>query len=677
MIGLLCFGMVAASLVLMFVNRAAIGSGGTGDASDLVPTVTLGALGALVASRRPTNAIGWMLLAIATVVGTSALTDHVAIRALLAGAPPDGWPRWPAWVHYWVGNVALGLLILVLLLFPDGKPLSRRWRSGVWATVVVSIGFVAGNALDPTPVQLSPRLPSLGNPVGVKAFAGFGNSFAFLGIVALLILGVVALLLRLRRSRGEERQQIKWFAYATGVSVGFIVVGIPLGAVSQALSNVMFNAAFQLGFAIAVPAAAALAILRYGLYEVDVVINKTLVYFSLAAIITAIYVGIVVGIGAVINARGNVGLSILATAIVAVAFQPIRDRSRRFANRLVYGKRATPYEVVSAFAERMAGAFSIEEVLPRTARLLAEGTGALRADVWLRVGAELRAEGSWPPGKRSERIPLADGASLDVPGASRVVAVQHQGELLGALSVHKAPGDPVTPTEEKLLADVASQAGLVLRNVRLIEELRASRQRLVAAQDEERRKIERNIHDGAQQQLVALAVKQRLVAGLIDRDGEKAKTLLEDIQRETSEALADLRDLARGIYPPLLADQGLPAALEAQARKSTVTTVVESDGVARYPQEMESAVYFCCLEALQNVAKYAGASSARVRLAESEASLRFEVSDDGVGFDPSAIGYGTGLQGMADRVESLGGAIEIRSGPGGGTTVTGRIPITR
>ena len=147
--------------------------------------------------------------------------------------------------------------------------------------------------------------------------------------------------------------------------------------------------------------------------------------------------------------------------------------------------------------------------------------------------------------------------------------------------------------------------------------------------------------------------------------------------RETAEALADLRDLARGIYPPLLADQGLPAALEAQARKSIVTTVVESDGIARYPQEIESAVYFCCLEALQNVAKYASASRARIRLAESDAGLVFEVSDDGLGFDPTAIGYGTGLQGMADRMDALGGSIDVRSSPGEGTTVTGRIPIPR
>jgi signal transduction histidine kinase len=214
----------------------------------------------------------------------------------------------------------------------------------------------------------------------------------------------------------------------------------------------------------------------------------------------------------------------------------------------------------------------------------------------------------------------------------------------------------------------------VLRNVRLIEELRASRQRLVAAQDEERRRLERNLHDGAQQQLVALAVKQRLAESFVRRDPDGAAQMLVELQADTVEALENLRDLARGIYPPLLADQGLAAALEAQVRKTPVAVTIESDGVARYAQEIEAAAYFCCLEALQNVAKYAGASKATVRLIDEQGWLNFVVADDGAGFDPAETALGTGLQGMADRVQALGGALEIRSRPGEGTTLTGRIP---
>jgi signal transduction histidine kinase len=315
-------------------------------------------------------------------------------------------------------------------------------------------------------------------------------------------------------------------------------------------------------------------------------------------------------------------------------------------------------------------------VLPRTARILGEATGAVRADVWLRVGAELQAAGSWPSPPLNDRIPFADAEVPEVPGASRVAAVRHQGESLGALSVEKAPGDPITPAEDKLLTDVASQAGLVLRNVRLIEDLRASRQRLVAAQDEERRRLERNIHDGAQQELVALAIKANLARSLVGRDEAKEGELLDQLKSDAQQALENLRDLARGIYPPLLADQGLVAALTAQARKSSVPVSVEADGVGRFSQDAEAAVYFCTLEALQNVAKYAKATRATVHLRREDGHLAVEVVDDGVGFDPKAKGFGTGMQGMADRLAALGGELVVISSPGEGTSITGRVPVS-
>src|SRR6266496_3623589 len=219
-----------------------------------------------------------------------------------------------------------------------------------------------------------------------------------------------------------------------------------------------------------------------------------------------------------------------------------------------------------------------------------------------------------------------------------------------------------------------SQAGLVLRNVRLVEDLRASRQRIVAAQDERAKALERNIHDGAQQQLVALAVKARLMETMIPKDPQKAMAMAREVGVEAGDALENLRDLARGIYPPLLADKGLAAALEAQSRKSTVPVDVIAEGVGRFPQEIEAAVYFSCLEALQNVAKYARAARAVVHVASASGELTFEVADDGVGFDASSTGYGTGLQGMTDRIEALGGTLEVRSVPGEGTEITGRVP---
>jgi signal transduction histidine kinase len=233
----------------------------------------------------------------------------------------------------------------------------------------------------------------------------------------------------------------------------------------------------------------------------------------------------------------------------------------------------------------------------------------------------------------------------------------------------------MTVAKERLVRDLASQAGLILRNVRLVEELRAAQRRIVAAQDEERRRLERNIHDGAQQQLVALSVKLRLAESLMAKDPAKVQAMLEDVRNETQIALDDLRDLARGIYPPLLADKGLAAALEAQARKSPMPVDVSPDGIRRYPQDVEAAVYFCVLEALQNAAKYAGASRTSIELGEQDGWLTFKVVDDGTGFDPASVAHGSGLQGIADRLSALDGDVEVRSAMGEGTAVVGRIPV--
>jgi signal transduction histidine kinase len=330
---------------------------------------------------------------------------------------------------------------------------------------------------------------------------------------------------------------------------------------------------------------------------------------------------------------------------------------------------------MSAFAERVGETYSTEDVLPRMAQILAEGTGATGARVWLQVGGELRAEAVWPNDLEArEPLPSAGEELPRIDGES-AFEVRDRGELLGVLSVVMRASDPMNPSKERLVRDLASQAGLVLRNVRLIEELRASRQRLVAAQDEERRKLERDLHDGAQQQLVALGIKMRLLGTFVDGDPEKARALVEQLQTETIDALENLRDLARGIYPPLLADQGLPAALEAQGRKVAIPVSIQPDGVGRYPQEVEATVYFCVLEALQNVSKYADASQVTLGLREGDGQLVFEVRDDGVGFDPGRTSYGTGLQGMADRLEALGGRLSIESAPGRGTTLIGRVPI--
>ncbi len=392
------------------------------------------------------------------------------------------------------------------------------------------------------------------------------------------------------------------------------------------------------------------------------------------------YVGIVLGIGTFVGHQGGPVLTIAAAVTIALLFQPLRRRAQLFANRLVYGRRATPYQALSDFAGDMAGQLDLTEAVDRMVSVLAGATGADRAEAWIRVGTQLRPAAIWPHGSPSSTaVALGpDGGLPAFEGTSRAVAVQHGGELLGALSLQKPRNEPLTSTEDELLRHLASQAGLVLRNAALIDELRADHgrsPRLVEAQDAERRKIERNLHDGAQQQLVALTIQLRLLEESAD-DPAAVRQLAPAVKDGLHAALDDLRDLARGIYPPLLADQGLVPALQAQARKAALPVEIDADGVGRYPQDTEAAVYFCTLEALQNIAKYAGASRATVGLSCSGGSLRFTVTDDGAGFDTASTRHGTGLQGMADRLAALGGALDVRSRPGHGTTVSGELPVS-
>jgi len=629
------------------------------------------AIGGLIASRSPRNAIGWVLSGIALEWAISDLTFGYAVYALEAhpGSLPAG--AFAALTYTNVFFVAELLLVLLFLLFPDGRALSSRWRLIGWVALgsflLMFLGtYVADGAIEGFGIQ---------NPYAILPAAEALGLVTFLVLFATVIASVVALIVRLRRARGDERQQLRWFAYASALlPVSFFLYFVGGNRTTDLAGAALLGVAV-----VGIPVSAAIAIFKYRLYDIDVVIGKTVVVGVLAAFVTAVYVAVVVGIGALVGSRGgepSVLLAVVATAVVAVAFQPVRQRAQRLADRVVYGERATPYDVLSDFSERLAGAFATQDLLPTMARMLAEGTGAARADVWLRVEDRMRPAGSWPPDAAPLEPVLISGDALpSIDSVDLGAPVRHQGELLGAVTISKKPGEQPTPIEERLVSDLAAQAGLVLSNARLIEDLRASRQRLVAAQDEERRRIERNLHDGAQQQLVALAVKQRLAEGLIERDPQRARGVLTEAQADTVDALETLRDLARGIYPPVLADRGLTAALEAQIRKAAIPVEVHADRSERYEEEVEAAAYFCCLEALQNVTKYAGASRADVRLHAVDGRLTFIVSDDGGGFDPSSVPRGTGLQGMADRLEALGGGLEIRSRPGDGTTVTGWIPI--
>jgi signal transduction histidine kinase len=484
--------------------------------------------------------------------------------------------------------------------------------------------------------------------------------------LALAIATIFGVRGRFKRASDEERQQLRWLVSVTSLAGAMFVATFGTGVVLDLVFHVgedspVFNVLFALMAAvivIGVPAAYLIAILRYHLWDLDVVIKKAVVFALVAGGLTVIALAVLlvlptalVGAGSDLTGweRGLFAVGV----VVGTLFGPLRRLARRLADRIVYHTRATPYEVLTEFGGRVGETYSTGDVLPRMAQILASGTGASRARVMLSVG--------------SARLEAASFG--DANGSSDlVVPVVHQGDELGALEVTMPANDPLDPGREKLVRDLAAQAGPVLRNVRLIEDLRASRQRLVAAQDEERRKIERNLHDGAQQQLL------EQTAG---KDPERDRQLAAKLGSQANAALEDLRDLARGIYPPLLADKGLGAALEAQSRKAAVPTTITTDGIQRYPQAIEAAVYFCVLEALNNVAKYASATRAAISLTQTDGQLTFEVGDDGAGFDVERARDGTGLQGMADRLDAIGGSLTVRSVPGEGSTIGGRVPLAR
>jgi signal transduction histidine kinase len=622
-------------------------------------------VGFLVLSRRPDNRLAWLMVAmgvLAAITGPLQGYGAYAVERDLPNGPLALALAGPGWVPF------IAISGFLLLLFPDGHLPSPRWRWFAWlcgvslTIVFVTIWFYPGDFADS-------GYPEVVNPIGVELLGPILDFFLFLLLSAPLLVvgGFVSLVVRRRRTTDDVvRHQIRWLAYAASLMAVFFVLSFVPGLGTEAWDSWIQNLG-ALSFML-IPVAIGIAILRYRLYDIDVVIRKTVVFAVMTAVIALVYVGVVVGVGALVGSAQSPALSALAAAVVALVFQPLRTRARRFADRVVYGTRATPYEVMATFGDQLAGTYSADDVLSRTARVLGEGIGAERARVWLSIGTTMREVAVWP----DDTLELDDDFTAEV---------RHQGELLGALSVAMPQNDPMNPEKERLVRDLAAQAGLVLRNERLTSDLKArlvdlqaAQKRLVAAQDHERRRLERDIHDGAQQQLVALQVRQRLAEQLVERDPAKTKAMLAELQVDTGRALDDLRDLARGIYPPLLADQGLVAALRAQARKSTVPVAIDATDVGRHSQEIEAALYFSVLECLQNVAKYARATSIQVTVHEADGEIRFAVHDDGRGFDPRTTGRGSGLQGIADRLGALEGSLEIDGAPGRGATVRGRVP---
>jgi signal transduction histidine kinase len=631
-------------------------------------------MSALILTHSPGNLLGRLMM-------TASL---LFIGSLLGWSVVDivGTAEQSAWAEAIsaMGGLVGGLLVpFIILRFPDGRPLTRRWRlaEGV-AIAAMVIGSLAsllngGWGGDITTAVRGSPLRVVTYPVGDILAAIFTPL-----LLATLTATAASIFIRYRRSAGEARQQLKYLMVAAVVALaGAVAAG---GTFLQAWENI----AGGLGFTL-IPVAIAVAILRFRLFDIDVVISRTLVYGVLGLLITGVYVGIVVGLGSVLGRGDDTVLSVVATAVVAIGFQGVRRWLQGVANRLVFGRRASPYQVLSDFARRLSA--TDEGLIDQVSRSLADGTSAESAAVWVRSGDRFEQRSVWPPVGSGEGLVVSVPVGVEVfpaegtLGVDRLAWVTHDGERLGALTLTFPRGQQPTPVDERLLAELASGMGLALRNAVLtqslrdrIEELRESRRRIVAVQDQTRRQLERDLHDGAQQQLVALKVKLALARRLAGNGvAPRTAEVLEGLNAEAEAAIQSMRDLARGIYPPLLESEGLAAAVLAHARKCPIPVSVDTGGVGRFPQPVETTVYFCIVEALQNTVKHARASSAHVALANDDGQLTFVVSDDGTGFDPSGP-RGHGLTNIADRLDANGGHLQLETIPGQGTTITGHIP---
>ncbi|SDK34788.1 Histidine kinase [Nonomuraea maritima] len=643
--------------------------------------VSFTGVGIVVMGKRPGNREGRYFTAVGLAHAAMFFARQYGFHSADGDAALPG-ATWVTWLGVWPLALVLVLTGVTLMRFPDGRLPSPRWRLVVVAMVADGVLVSLASAL--WPVEYADNSLTLPHPLQVSGYAPAQQLWNILGPASYLLLQVAwvaGVMLRMRRARGDEARQFRWFAYA-----------VTMGAVAMATGLAVFGSPLLGVLAVpAVPLAAGLAIVKYRLYDIDLVINKTLVVTALAVLVTAGYIAVVVGVGSMVGVAPGASpvLSVVATAMVAVAFEPVRQRVQRVADRLVHGHRSSPYEALARLSTQLSHGRRHDDLLAGLASTVADGVGAAEVTLWVGTADELVAVAWWPPrtDHRSMAIVARDLTSLEAGGRTHVRPIVHQGSLRGAVTLTKAPGEVLTAAEDRLLRDLVAQAGLVIDNVglgaelrrRLHEisvqagELRIAAKRIVAAQDEARRRIERDLHDGAQQRLVTLALSlrsaSRHAAALGDDD---LVATIEEATGQLSLALAELRELARGIHPAILTQEGLDAALSFLAERAPLPVRLDVRLERRPPQDVETTAYFVVSEALTNAAKHSGASGVAVGARLHGELLRIEVTDDGQGGADDH--WGSGLQGLVDRLAALNGRLTVHSPPGGGTRLTAEVP---
>lgn len=640
----------------------------------LVAVALVGLIAGYLVAKRPDHPISWLLAAaalaggvaglaaLALPPGLTSLTWWQAVLAVISG---------PAWYA-----LLFMMLVLIPLLFPTGSPPSPRWRFVGWvpglSIAVIGVAWMVQEGFCTHWDENDVCTSTVANPIGIEGMQNPEQSFIgaalFLILMCGALLALASLVVRYRRSGSAERHQIKWVAFSIGL---FTIVSVLIDFVwSDLLGNPGFagNWIIDQVLWLMIPASIALAILKYRLYDIDVVISKTLVYGALAIVITGLYVGIVIGLGSLLGIytsgeEPNTVLGLVALVVIPLVFQPARRFLERWANRVVFGRSSTPYEVLSSFSQSAAAVDP--GVLTDVARSLAEGTTAHGTSIWALTDREPALLASW-------------GSDASDPDRGIKAPISHGGDDLGWISLVPALGQTLLPSDERLLGQVASGLGLALKNQALTSELRAtvdqlreSRRRIVAVQDTTRRQLERNLHDGAQQRLVALKIKLGLASAMAEKNGTASVAdRLQDLKHQADRVIDSVREFARGIYPPLLEAEGLGPALSAHFRKAPVAVNLQSSGAGRYPREYEATVYFCLLNAVAGAAAR-GATSVQVIVDEAEGHLVARVRDDG------AAAASEEMVNLVDRIDAAGGHWTVDSRDGHGTLVEFRLEVAQ
>lgn len=638
-------------------------------------------VGVLVVAHQPANRIGKILCITGLVwIGANFAEEYGAYVFLAGGSLPAA--RYITWVGSFYPTGLWLVLSYLLLIFPTGRAPSRWWRPVAW---LGAIGATAGSLQFAfgLPTLINGELGDAANPLYIGGSIGefmdaIGGGFLLIFVSGML--AVVSMVRRLRSSTGVERQQLKWIAFDTvWIGLFFIVhfSSMVFGFLGE-YPGIFFLWSLSLA---SLPVVIGIAVLRFHLFDIDVVINRALVYLGLSACVILLYLGLVGGLsvvlhGAAAEAREPVMISLLVTGLIAVLFQPMRDYLQRAVNRFFYGERDDPYAVISRLGERLEATLAPSAVLPAIVQTVAEALKLPYAAIELPndQGTAMVVAATGMPGSELERFPL-------------VYRHERMGELVVA---PRAAGDLFTPADRRLLEDLARQAGVAVHAVRLTDDLQRARERLVTAREEERRRLRRDLHDGLGAQLAALTVQAGALRQLISHQPEVAIAEVCELQAELRQAIANIRQLVQGLRPPALDELGLLGALRGQIgrydRARALTHVVDEaaspdlqvtldapDTLPPLPAAVEVAIFRIVDEAVTNVVRHAEARLCQIRI-EVERGLRLTVADDGVGLAPDQI-TGVGLVSMRERAIELGGTCTIQPGAAGGTRVAVWLPL--